>query len=72
MTVTVDILVVLRDSLAPTSTTFEFLVVNVNTSVDDVDIDALATLSIVLVFREGAEAELVAMANTSEALTAVV
>lgn len=69
MTVAVNVLVVLRNSLAPTSTTLEFLVVNEHTSVDNVDIDAFATMCIVLVLGEGAEAQLVAMADTCEALS---
>lgn len=66
--VSVNIFIVQWNSLAPMCTTFEFGVINVNTGVDDVDIDALAALRIVLVLGEGTEGKFGAMADPCKTL----
>lgn len=49
--------IVLRDSEAPASAALEFGVCNVDTRVDDVDIDALTTMRVVLVLGEGTKCQ---------------
>ena len=48
--------VILRDGLSPGGTTLELDVVHVDTSIDDVDVDALATGRIVFIASECSEA----------------
>lgn len=69
-TVTVVVLVniVLRNGLAPEGTALELGMVDVDTSVDDIDVDALTTIGRVLVTSEGTEGEPGAVANTCETL----
>jgi hypothetical protein len=59
--------ITLRDGLAPRRTALEVDVVNVGTGVDDVDVNALATVLGVEVLVEGAEAQAVAVGDTGEA-----
>ena len=68
MAVRVDVLIVLRNSLAPVRTAFKFDVIDVDTSVNDIDVDALATARVVLVLGERAEGQLRAMAYPRETL----
>jgi hypothetical protein len=55
------------DGLAPRRTTLEVDVVDVGTGVDDVDVNALATVLGVEVLVEGAEAQAVTVRDTGEA-----
>jgi len=59
--------ITLRDGLAPRRTTLEVDVVDVGTGVDDVDVNALATILGVEVLVEGAEAQAVTVGDTGEA-----
>ena len=68
VTVAVLINVVLGNGLAPRSATLELKVLDVDASVDDVDVDAAAPVGIVLVLRECTEGELSTVADTSKAL----
>ena len=54
----IDVLIVLRDSPAPVRAALKLDVVDVDTSVNDVDIDALTTTRVVLVLGESAEGKL--------------
>lgn len=67
--VTVAILVdiVLGNGLAPVRTAFELLVLVVDTSIDDVDINTLATFRLVDVLIESAEPEPIGVRDTSQA-----
>ena len=58
VSVRVDVLIVLGNGLAPMRTTLKLNVINIDTGVDDVDINALATARVVLVLGEGTEGEL--------------
>jgi hypothetical protein len=66
--IVVFVKVILRDSLAPRCTSFELLVVNIDTSIDDVDINTLATIGVIFVLAECAEGEFGAMADACETL----
>lgn len=68
VTVVVLIDIVLRNGLAPRGTALELGVVDVDTSVDDVNVDALTTIGRVLIASEGTEGEPGAVANTCETL----
>lgn len=68
MTVAINVLVVTRNGLAPMSAALEFGVVNVDTGVDDIDHDTLATVSVILVGAEGAEVQRIAVADTRKPL----
>jgi hypothetical protein len=59
--------ITLRDGLAPRRTTLEVDVVNVGACVDDVDVNALASVLGVEVLVEGAEAQAVTVGDTGEA-----
>lgn len=67
-TVAVAVLIdiVARDSLAPMSTALELLVLVVDTGIDDVDINALATFRLVDVLVEVAKPEPVGVRDTSQ------
>lgn len=56
--VRIDVLIVLGNSLAPVRTTLELDVIDIDTGVDDVNVDALATARVVLILGEGTEGEL--------------
>jgi hypothetical protein len=62
--VAVPILIVLRNGVAPVCAALKLVVVDVDTSVDDVDIDALSALGVVDVLVECAEAEFVRVRDT--------
>lgn len=66
MSITILILIVVRDGLAPVSTALEVDVVNVDTSVNGVGINALAALTGIQVLVKGAEGEAVPVGDTSE------
>ena len=68
MTVAVLVDVILRNSLAPRSTTFKVNMLDVDTSVDHVYVDAFASEMDVLVLGESAKGEFGAMADASETL----
>lgn len=68
MTIVVDILVVLGNGLAPLGTALELVVINVDTGVNDVNINTLAAGRLILVLGEGAEAQLGAVADAGETL----
>ncbi|KAK5632321.1 hypothetical protein RRF57_008034 [Xylaria bambusicola] len=61
--ITIFVLVAVGDRLAPLGTTLEINVVNVGASVNNVDINALTTLSSVQVFVKGSEIEGLAVRN---------
>lgn len=56
VTVSIDIQVVLGNGLAPLGTALEFVVVDMNSGIDDVDIDTLAGATVVQVLGERAKA----------------
>lgn len=60
--------VVGRDSLTPGSTALEFGVDDVDTSVNDVDVNTLTTCCLVLILGESAEGQLRPVADTGETL----
>ena len=68
MTVAVLILIVVGNSLAPGRAALELDVVDVDTGVDHVDIDALTTFTIVHVLGEGGESELGPVADPGQTL----
>lgn len=68
VTVVVLINIVLWDGLAPGRTTLELSMVDVDTGVDDVDVDALTTVGGVLVASESTESKPGAVADTCETL----
>ena len=68
MTVVVLINVVLRNRLAPRSPAVELGVFDVDTCVDDVDIDALTAVLLELVLREGGGDEFGPVTDTSKTL----
>lgn len=66
VSVAILVSIVLRDGLAPGRASLEVDVVDVGASVNDIDINALATVSSVEVLVEGAEREAIAMRDTSQ------
>jgi hypothetical protein len=66
VSVAILIEITIGDSLAPRRTTLEVDVVDVGTGVDDVDVNALATILGVEVLVEGAEAQAVTVGDTGE------
>ena len=66
--VAINVQVVLRDGLSPLSTSLELGVVDVDTSVNHVDVDAFTASRVVLVLGEGAEAELLTVTDPCETL----
>jgi hypothetical protein len=68
MAIVIFINVVRRDSLAPRCTPFEFLVVNMDTSVNDIDIDTLAAVSVILILGESTKRKPRAVADACETL----
>jgi len=55
------------NGLPPPRTTFEFHVVDIDTSIDDVDVNTLSAILIIFVYRGGRGSRL-AMTDTSETL----
>ncbi len=68
MPIVIFIHIIQGDSLSPRRTTFELLVLDVNTGVNNVDIHTLATVGVKLVLVKGAECELGTVADASETL----
>ena len=68
MAITILILVVGRNGLAPRRTTLEFNMVDVDTSVNNVDVNTITTLIVVLVLGEGGEGEPGTVANSGKTL----
>jgi hypothetical protein len=64
MAITVFIDIILRYCLSPGSPALELDVLNVDTGVDDVNVNSLATIRIILVLRKGAEEELGSVTDT--------
>ena len=60
--------VVLRNSLAPRCTSFELFVIDINTSVNDVNIDTLAAGTMIFILGESAKREFRAVADARETL----
>lgn len=61
VTVSVIVDVILRDGLSPRGTSLKFDMLDVDTGIDDVDIDALATARVVFIESESSETEPVAV-----------
>ena len=68
VTVAVLINIVLGNGSAPLRTALKFFVANVDTSVDDVDINTLTAVGVVDVLLEGSERKLRAVADTGKTL----
>ena len=68
MSVAINVQIVLGNGLSPEGAALEFSVVDVDTGIDDVDIDALTAVLVILILGEGAEAELLAVTDPSKAL----
>ncbi len=54
--------------LAPRRTIFKLVMINIDTSVNDVDIDALARIGFILILGEGSRGELRPVADACETL----
>jgi len=66
---TVAILVhIIRNGLAPNCTTLEFNMVDIDTGIDDVDINALSAVRVVFILCESTESQLGTMTDTSKTL----
>ena len=68
VTIVVLVDVILGNRLAPRRTISEFVVININTSVNDVDIDTLARIGIILILGEGSKGEFGPVADACETL----
>lgn len=68
VTVAVLIFIVGWDGFPPGGATLEFFVVDVDTGIDDVNVNTLATVYIIYIAREIAEGKFAPVANTSETL----
>jgi hypothetical protein len=68
VTIVVDVDIILRNRLAPRGTIFELFVVDIDTSVNDVDIDTLARIGMIFILGEGPKGELWPVADASETL----
>ena len=68
MTVTVNVLIILRNRLAPSRPTLEFLMVNVYACIDNIHVDALSSNFLVLVALECAEGKLCTMTDPRKTL----
>ena len=68
VTVSVFVDVILRDSLAPGGATFELDVIDVDTGVDDVNVDTLAAGRVVFVESKGPKSESLTMGDTRKTL----
>lgn len=65
MAIAIDVGVTRRDSLAPVGASLEVDMVNVGASVNDIDINTLATLAGVQILVEGTEAEAVTVGDSA-------
>jgi hypothetical protein len=68
VTIVVLVYIIPGNRLAPRRTTFKFLVINMDTSVNDVDIDTLARIGVKLILGEGSKGELGPVADACETL----
>jgi hypothetical protein len=68
VTVVVLVDIVLGNGLAPLGATRELFVMNVDASIDNVDIDTLATERLVVVFAVSAKSQAGAVADAGETL----
>ncbi len=68
VTIVVLVDVILGNRLAPRRTAFELLVMNIDTSVNNVDIDTLARIDIILILGKGSKGEFGSVANACETL----
>lgn len=68
MTVSILIYIVDWDSFPPGCATLELLVVNVDTGINDVYVNTLATVRIIYVLGESAKGEFIPMADTGKTL----
>lgn len=68
VTIVVVVDVIPGNRLAPRRTTFELVVTDMDTSVNDVDIDTLARIGIILILGEGSKGELGPVADACETL----
>jgi hypothetical protein len=68
MTVAVLIHIVPWDGCPPGGTTLELFVVGVDTGIDDVNVNTLATVCIMYIARESAKGKFLPVADTSETL----
>ena len=68
VTISVLVDVILRDSLSPGGATFELDVIDVDTGVDDVNVDALAAGWVVFIESKGPKSESLAMGETRKTL----
>lgn len=71
VTIVVLVDIILGNRLAPRCTTFELLVLNMDTSVNDVDIDTVPPIGIKLIFGESSKGELRPVADACETLIIV-
>lgn len=69
VTVAIFINVIQRNRLAPGSAPLEFNVVNVDAGVDDIYVNAFATVRVIFVLGEGAKRKLGTVADSCETLT---
>ena len=58
VTIVVLVDVILGDRLSPRRTIFELVMIDIDSSVNDVNIDTLARISIILILGEGFNGEL--------------
>jgi hypothetical protein len=68
VTIVVLVDIILGNRLAPRRTTSELVMSDMDTSVNDVDIDTLASIIIILILGEGSKGELRPVANACETL----
>ena len=68
VTIVVLVDIIPGNRLAPRRTTFELFVIDMDTSVNDVDINTLARIAIILILGEGSKGELGPVADACETL----
>ena len=68
MTIVVLVDIISGNRLAPRRTMLKLVVINIDTSVNDVDIDTLAPIGIKFILGEGSKGELGPVADTCETL----
>lgn len=68
VTVSVLVDVILRDGLSPRGATLKLDVVNVDTGIDDVDVDTLTAGRVVLIESKSSEAKFITMGDTRKTL----
>jgi hypothetical protein len=68
VTIVVQVDIVFGNRFAPRRTTSELVVLNIDTSVNDVDIDTLAPIFVKFILGEGSKGELRPVADACETL----